>query len=203
MRLKQVLGVLFLLLILSTMAVAAGPQLTSVNVTGQAQTSTIILQASGAFTHSEYRPVDNLLLVDLAGVAPGALKETSQAVNLPGVVSYRVLGYSGNRGAEVTRVEITLHPGSVVNVKEIADGLQVQVAVGAGGSTLVRQVGWAVGSSACTNPSWKRSAQHPCLNPVTTIWPAVAVTSVTDSAMLHGHPGVTYRWTSVPFGRLT
>ncbi|MFI5112798.1 MAG: type IV pilus secretin PilQ [Terriglobales bacterium] len=135
MRLKQLLGVLFLLLILSMMAVAAGPQLTSVNVTGQAQASTIVLHASGAFTHTEYRPVDNMLLVDLSGVAAGALKETGKAVNLPGVVSYRVLGYTGNRGAEVTRVEITLHPGSVVNVSEIAGGLQVQVAAGAGTAT--------------------------------------------------------------------
>jgi type IV pilus assembly protein PilQ len=132
MRLKQLLGVLFLLLILSMMAAAAGPQLTSVNVTGQAQASTIVLHASGAFTHTEYRPVDNLLLVDLSGVAAGTLKETSRTVNLPGVVSYRVLGYTGNRGGEVTRVEITLHPGSVVNVSEIAGGLQVQVAAGAG-----------------------------------------------------------------------
>ena len=132
MRLKQLLSVLFLVLILSMMAAAAGPQLTSVHVTGQAQTSTIVLHASGAFTHTEYRPVDNMLLVDLSGVAPGALKQTSKPVNLPGVVSYRVLGYSSNGGAEVTRVEITLQSGSVVNVSEIAGGLRVQVAAGAG-----------------------------------------------------------------------
>ena len=164
MRLKQVLGVLFLLLTLSTMAVAAGPQLTSVNVTGQAQTSTIVLQASGAFTHSEYRPVDNMLLVDLSGVAPGALKETSKAVNLPGVVSYRVLGYAGNRGAEVTRVEITLHPGSVVNVKEIADGLQVQVAVGAGAAT--SQPKLVPAALKTPEPAKAAPASHPASHPV-------------------------------------
>ncbi len=131
MRQKQLLGVLFLVLLLSTMAIAAAPQLTSVNVTSQAQTSTVVLHASGAFTHTEYRPVDNMLLVDLMGVAPGTLKETSTAVNQPGVASYRVLGYTGNRGAEVTRVEITLAAGSVVNVAEVADGLQVQVTAAA------------------------------------------------------------------------
>jgi type IV pilus assembly protein PilQ len=127
MRLKQLLGVLFLLLLVSTMAAAAGPQLTSVNVTGQAQTSTLVLHASGAFTHTEYRPVDNMLLVDLTGVQAGSLKDTSKAVDLPGVVSYRVLGYTGNRGSEVTRLEITLTAGAVVNVSEIAGGLQVRV----------------------------------------------------------------------------
>ncbi|HEX9121600.1 MAG TPA: type IV pilus secretin PilQ [Terriglobales bacterium] len=161
MRLKQLLGVLFLLLILSMMAVAAGPQLTSVNVTGQAQTSTIVLQASGAFTHTEYRPVDNMLLVDLAGVAPGALKETSKAVNLPGVVSYRVLGYSSNRGAEVTRVEITLHPGSVVQVSEIAGGLQVQVAAGDG--TATSQPRLAPAALKTPAPAKATPASHPVL----------------------------------------
>ncbi|MGZ4811170.1 MAG: type IV pilus secretin PilQ [Terriglobales bacterium] len=130
MRLKQLLGVLFLLLLVSTMAAAAGPQLTSVNVTGQAQTSTLVLHASGAFTHTEYRPVDNMLLVDLTGVQAGSLKDTSKAVDLPGVVSYRVLGYTGNRGGEVTRLEITLTAGAVVNVSEIAGGLQVRVSTG-------------------------------------------------------------------------
>ncbi|MBZ5627531.1 MAG: type IV pilus secretin PilQ [Acidobacteriia bacterium] len=127
MRLKQLLGVLFLVLILSAMAAAAGSQLTGINVTGQGHSSTVILRASGAFTHTEYRPVDHMLLVDLAGVTPGKLKDTAQAVNLPGVVSYRVLEYTGNNGAEVTRVEITLSPGAVVNVSEIARGVQLRV----------------------------------------------------------------------------
>ena len=164
MRLKQLLGVLFLLLILSMMAVAAGPQLTSVNVTGQAQASTIVLHASGAFTHSEYRPVDNMLLVDLSGVAPGALKETRKVVNLPGVVSYRVLGYTGNRGAEVTRVEIILHPGSVVNVSEIAGGLQVQVAAGAG--TATSQPRLVPAALKTPEPAKAAPASHPASHPV-------------------------------------
>jgi type IV pilus assembly protein PilQ len=164
MRLKQLLGVLFLLLILSMMAVAAGPQLTSVNVTGQAQASTIVLHASGAFTHTEYRPVDNMLLVDLSGVAAGALKETGKAVNLPGVVSYRVLGYTGNRGAEVTRVEITLHPGSVVNVSEIAGGLQVQVAAGAG--TATSQPRLVPAALKTPEPAKAAPASHPASHPV-------------------------------------
>jgi type IV pilus assembly protein PilQ len=132
MRQKQLLGVLFVLLVVSAMAAAARSQLTSVSVTGQARASTIILHTSGAFTHTEYRPVDNMLLVDLSGVAPGKLKDTAKTVNLPGVVSYRVLQYAGNSGAEVTRVEITLSPGSIVHVSEIAGGVQLQVSGAAG-----------------------------------------------------------------------
>ena len=127
MRQKQLLGVLLVVLMVSTMAAAAGPQLTSVNVTGQAQASTLVLHTSGAFTHTEYRPVDNMLLVDLSGVQPGTLRDTNKSVNLPGVISYRVLGYTGNRGGEVTRLEMTLDPGAVVNVSEVANGLQVHV----------------------------------------------------------------------------
>ena len=128
MRLKQLLGLLFLVLVLSAVAIAAGSQLTSVNVTGQPHATTIALHANGAFTHTEYRPVDNMLLVDLSGVNPGKLKDTVNTVNSAGVISYRVLEYAGNSGAEVTRLEITLNPGAVVNVSPIAGGLQVQVA---------------------------------------------------------------------------
>ncbi len=128
MRLKQLLGVLVLLLILSAVAAAAGSQLTGINATGQANSSTIILHASGAFTHTEYRPVDNMLLVDLSGMNPGKLKDSGKTLNLPGVVSYRVLGYIGSSGAEVTRLEITLSPAAVVSVANTAGGLQVHVA---------------------------------------------------------------------------
>ena len=66
MRLKQLLGVIFLTLIASATGLAANSQLTNVSVTGEGRTTTVLLHANGAFTHTEYRPVDNLLLVDLA-----------------------------------------------------------------------------------------------------------------------------------------
>src|SRR5512140_3913127 len=88
MRLKQLLGVIFLMLFAGAMALAANPQLTNVNVTGQGHATTVLLHANGAFTHTEYRPVDNLLLVDLAGLSAGKLKDTAQSVNKPGVASY-------------------------------------------------------------------------------------------------------------------
>ena len=128
MRLKQLLGVIILTLFATAMALAANSQLTNVSVTGQGHATTVLLQANGAFTHTEYRPVDNLLLVDLAGVTAGKLKDTVQAVNKPGVTSYRVLAYTGANGAEVARLEITLTAGAVVNVAPVTGGLEVRVA---------------------------------------------------------------------------
>ncbi|HEY5162520.1 MAG TPA: hypothetical protein VII81_05850, partial [Terriglobales bacterium] len=127
MRLKQLLGVIFLTLFAGAMALAANPQLTNVNVTGQGHATTVLLHANGAFTHTEYRPVDNLLLVDLAGVTAGKLKDMAQAVNKPGVVSYRILAYAGANGSEVARVELTLTPGAMVNVTPVTGGLEVRV----------------------------------------------------------------------------
>jgi type IV pilus assembly protein PilQ len=131
MRLKQLLGVLFLLLILSAMSAAAVSQLTKVSVAGQEHATTVTLHASGAFTHTEYRPADNLLLVDLTGVNPGKLKDTSQAVNRHGLVSYQVVGYQGASGREVTRVAMSLLPGAVVKVAESAGALQIEIAADA------------------------------------------------------------------------
>ncbi len=127
MRLKQLLGVIFLTLFVSATALAATSQLTNVNVTGQGHATTVLLHANGAFTHTEYRPVDNLLLIDLAGVTAGKLKDTAEAVNKPGVASYRVLAYTGANGSEVARVELTLSPGAVVDVVPVTNGLEVRV----------------------------------------------------------------------------
>src|SRR5689334_3605006 len=127
MRLTKLLVVISLLLILNATAGAASSQLTNVSVAPQARATTVTLHASGSFTHTEYRPVDNLLLVDLVGVAPGKLKDSMQAVNRAGINSYRVLGYAGAGGNEVTRVEMSIASGSVVTVSEVAGGLMVNV----------------------------------------------------------------------------
>ena len=71
MRQKQLLGQLTLLLVLSTVGMAANSQLTNVSAAAQGNATVITLHASGAFTHTEYRPTDTLLLVDLSGVSAG------------------------------------------------------------------------------------------------------------------------------------
>jgi type IV pilus assembly protein PilQ len=126
MRLKQLLGVFFPLLLI-TMAAAAVSQLTNVGVATHGNTTTVTLQASGAFTHNEYRPSDNLLLVDLAGVSPGKLQDQERSLAAPGVKSYRVLAYKGATGTEVTRIELNLESGAQLQVADTKGGVRIQV----------------------------------------------------------------------------
>jgi type IV pilus assembly protein PilQ len=126
MRLKQLLGLLTLLLILSAVSMAAGSQLTNVSASAQGNATVITLRASGAFTHTEYRPLDSLLLVDLSGVSAGTWKDQSKQLNLPGVVSYRITSYTGANGADVARLEVKLTPGTVVDIQQVAGGLNVK-----------------------------------------------------------------------------
>ncbi len=128
MRLKQLLGVLTLLLAVSTAVAAAGSRLTDVSVASKGNATTVTLQASGAFTHNEYRPADDLLLVDLSGVSAGSFHDRAAVVTGPGVKSYRVQGYVGAGGTEVTRLELQLVPGAAVNLSATSGGLQVHVA---------------------------------------------------------------------------
>ena len=131
MRLKQLLGVLTLLLVMSAVGVAASSQLTNVTASAQGNATVITLHASGAFTHTEYRPMDTLLLVDLSGVSAGKLKELTRKLDLPGVTSYHVLGYTGTSGAEVARLELTIAPGASVDVRQVSGALNIKVAKGA------------------------------------------------------------------------
>jgi type IV pilus assembly protein PilQ len=127
MRLKQVLGLLTLLLVMSTVGMAATSQLTNVSAAAQGTATVITLQASGAFTHTEYRPTDTLLLVDLSGVSAGKWKENTRNLDLPGVSSYHVVGYTGAAGSEVARVELNLAPGAVVDIHQVSGALNIKI----------------------------------------------------------------------------
>ena len=102
MRLKQLLGVFALLVMICTVTVAASSQLTNVSTAAKGNATVVTLHANGSFTHNEYRPADNLLLVDMTGISAGKLQDKEQSLNLPGVKSYRVLSYKGASGADVT-----------------------------------------------------------------------------------------------------
>jgi type IV pilus assembly protein PilQ len=130
-RAKQLLKILLPLLALTALAVAAEPQLAEVTAVAQGGGSLVTIRATGAFTHTEYRPAENLLLVDLAGVTAGKLEGKGQALHVPGVSGYRVVGYKGSSGAAVSRVELTLAPNAGVRLSEGTNTLLVQVA-GAG-----------------------------------------------------------------------
>jgi type IV pilus assembly protein PilQ len=127
MRLKQLLALLTFMLMVSTVGMAANSQLTNISAAAQGNATVITLHASGAFTHTEYRPTDTLLLVDLSGVSAGKWKENTRIVELPGVSSYHVVGYTGSSGVEVARVEVTVAPGATVDVKQVSDVLNITI----------------------------------------------------------------------------
>jgi type IV pilus assembly protein PilQ len=131
MKAKQLLKILLPLVALTAMAVAAEPQLAEVTAVAQDGASLVTIRATGAFTHTEYRPAENLLLVDLAGVTAGKLEGTERKLQVPGVSGYRVMGYKGSSGAAVVRVELTLAPNAGISLSEETNALLVQV-TGAG-----------------------------------------------------------------------
>ena len=127
MRLKQLLGIALLAMVMSTMATATVSQLGGVLVKSQDNAAVITVLANGAFTHTEYRPTDNLMLVDLAGVSIANQDPRIHVVSAPGVRSYRIVGYRSTSGAEVARLEVNLAPGAKANVSDIEGGLEVRV----------------------------------------------------------------------------
>jgi type IV pilus assembly protein PilQ len=129
MRLKQLLGTT-LLAVATTAAAAPVSQLTGVMVNGRDQTGVVTIRANGTFTHTEYRPTDNLMLVDLAGVSIARPDTGLHTVSAPGVLSYRILGYRYSSGTEVARVELNLAPGAQAKVSEIEDGVEVRITGG-------------------------------------------------------------------------
>ena len=130
MRLKRLLGVSMTLLALVGAAAAAGSQLTNVSVATDATSTTLTLHTTGAFTHNEYRPAENMMLVDLTGVSAGKLQERARSLDSAGVKSYRVLTYTGTSGTEVTRLELALAQGAAVQVEKKDSDLALKVTAG-------------------------------------------------------------------------
>jgi type IV pilus assembly protein PilQ len=127
MRLKRLLGISVTLFALAGAAVAAGSQLTNVSVASEGTSTTLTLHTTGTFTHNEYRPAQNMMLVDLTGVSAGKLQERMRSLDSASVKSYRVLTYTGKNGAEVTRVELALAPGASVQVDKQNSDLTLKV----------------------------------------------------------------------------
>lgn len=123
----RVLTILGSLLLLSTVAAAAASQLTEVSAATQGNATIVTIRANGAFTHTEYRPAENLLLVDLAGVSAEHMDGKTHTLQVPGVTAYRVVGFRSSTGVEVARVEMTLMPAAGVAVNEAGNTLQVRV----------------------------------------------------------------------------
>ncbi|HSM87454.1 MAG TPA: type IV pilus secretin PilQ [Candidatus Limnocylindrales bacterium] len=109
------------------MATASASQLSGVLVKGHDKAGVVTILANGAFTHTEYRPTDNLMLVDLAGVSLANPDSKVHRVYAPGVRSYRIVEYRSTAGAEVARVELTLVPGANVKVSDVERGVRLDI----------------------------------------------------------------------------
>lgn len=127
MRLKQLLVVSLMLLLCCALAFGVAPQLANVSVVAQGSSTTVTVHASGTFTHNEYRANDRLELVDLTGVAAGKLHERERSLQVPGIESYRVVGYKGAGGVDIARLELRLTPGAKVDVSQVEGGLALVV----------------------------------------------------------------------------
>ena len=126
MRLKQLLGIL-LLAGVTTLATGSVSELAGVRVENHDNASVITIRANGTFTHTEYRPSDTLMLVDLGGVSIAQQDANVHPVSATGVLSYRVMGYRSASGGEVARIELNLAPGANVKVNEVQGGVELRV----------------------------------------------------------------------------
>lgn len=155
MRLKQFLGVGLSVLVLSTLA-AADSQLTEIGVQGKANTSTVTIRANSSLIHNEYRPADNLLLVDFPGVSVGKLDAATHNVSAPGVASYQVHSYKAANGSDIARVELTLAPHTSVRLKDGRD--TVEVTVTADGAVASTTAPTPIAAAPITTASLKENA---------------------------------------------
>jgi len=110
---------------MAAMATASASQLSGVLVKNHDNTGTVTILANGSFTHTEYRPTDNLMLVDLAGVSLAHPDQRVHSVFAPGVRSYRIVSYRSAEGGEVARVELSLVPGANVKVSDVEGGMKL------------------------------------------------------------------------------
>ena len=106
---------------------AVGAQVTDVHVFGQGYATTVAIYANGDFTHTEYRPADNLLMVDLMGVSAAKWDGKMREVHGVGLQSYRVVASKAPSGSDVARLECNLTPGAVVDITEADGALLVKV----------------------------------------------------------------------------
>jgi hypothetical protein len=127
MRLKQLLGTILLGMSAVSMAVASDSQLSGVLVKSHDNAGVVTILASGTFTHTEYRPTDTVMLVDLADVSLPQQDAKLHSVYAPGVRSYRIQSYRSPSGSDVARIELNLMPGARAQVSDVTGGLQIEV----------------------------------------------------------------------------
>lgn len=153
MRHKHLLGILLLATAVTAMAAGTAAELGAVRVENRDHAGVVTIQAGGPFTHTEYRPTDTLMLVDLTGVSAARQDSVLHVVSVAGVQSYRVLGYRSPTGAEVTRVELNLARGASAKVGDIPGGVEVRVSAANGGDTAAKSSPVAMAVTAGGTPA--------------------------------------------------
>jgi type IV pilus assembly protein PilQ len=134
MRLKQLLVLILTLGFFSAAGYASAPQLSQISVAPQGNATVVTLHVSGAFTHNEYRLADDLLLIDLIGVAAN-VDPNSRSVQAFGLSSYSVDGCPSAKpgsnacpgGVRTARVKLSLLANPEVRVNSGHDGLVVEL----------------------------------------------------------------------------
>jgi type IV pilus assembly protein PilQ len=153
MRLKQLLGVGLALPFLSALAVADS-QLTGISVQNTGDVATVTIRANGSFVHNEYRPADNLLLVDFPGTGIGALDSNDHSVSAPSITSYQVHSYKAANGTDIARVELTLAHHTSIRFAPESNALVLTVALdGTGASTMTESSKTATVKAATATPA--------------------------------------------------
>src|SRR5215471_1384951 len=132
---KQWMAIIFLLLF-STASFAVGTELAGIDVDAAHGPTVITLRASGMFTHREYTPTSSLIFVDLTGVSPAQFGNMQKEFsNVAGIAAYRVSSYKDARGAQVTRVEMTLRGEPTVAIREVPNGVALKLDVAKNSAT--------------------------------------------------------------------
>lgn len=150
MRLKQLLGIILLAIVTTTAAAGSTSQLAGIRVEHQDNASFVTISANGAFTHTEYRPTDSLMLVDLAGVSIAHPDAAVHSITSPGVQSYRIVGYHSANGMEVARIELNLARGATVKVNDVESGVELRIS-GGSAATVARPVAEKVAKAPTEN----------------------------------------------------
>jgi type IV pilus assembly protein PilQ len=132
---------------------AAAPRLTDVRAVTRGQVTTVTVRAGGGFTHKEYRPEEDLLLIDLVGVAAGELGGRNVASPAPGIHYCRVIGYTASGGAPVSRLELRLAARAQAQVTSDADGLTISVAPAPHGQRPAASAKAIAGAAAAASPA--------------------------------------------------
>lgn len=153
MRHKHLLGILLLATAVTAMAAGTAAELGAVRVENRDHAGVVTIQAGGPFTHTEYRPTDTLMLVDLTGVSAARQDSVLHVVSVAGVQSYRVLGYRSPTGAEVARVELNLAHGASAKVGDIPGGVEIRVSAADGGGPVAKLLPVAMAVTSGVTPA--------------------------------------------------